>query len=434
MADIKISGKLVNDTDNQLADAEQIMVQVRGSKKNLQSAIDNGDIGGGGDAEADNYIGNTDSDKVIRVDTECQSVAEGAGTAEGNYSHAEGVGTKANGDYSHAEGSYANAEGMCSHAEGMFALVQNTAEHGEGIYNASHTHDSNPALQTVHSVGIGSGIYSRRNAHEIMRNGDHYFGDGKLYLGRFGQAKGRLDVAEETLSVSLNGFVFRRYVEGLSDSFEYDSRDIDGVASSSTYAYRFGIMGIGGATEVVPKYENSFIGREVTVNGITYIVPIEGSRKDVSCDLSPYIKGSDDQFYYVIPGTVISSATVSLGILSSIPVLLNNLLPKVNVAYKDRWVTYTYYTGDDNLRIDVPSDYNCIYDLRQKTGGTITINMSNAGRNYKETVIYLNDAYGYSIEGDDYIEVNEPPSDENSGVIISIQNNIIVYGEIPAQE
>lgn len=99
--------------------------------------------------------------------------AEGSNTkANKNGSHAEGQYTVADGDGSHAEGYGSEAKGYVSHTEGQGTVAENSAEHAEGVFNKSNT-------GTIHSVGIGSGESSRKNAHEIMDNGDHYvFGVG----------------------------------------------------------------------------------------------------------------------------------------------------------------------------------------------------------------------------------------------------------------
>ena len=103
------------------------------------------------------------------------SHAEGAHTtAKGNCSHAEGYYTTASGNYSHVEGSSSLAKGEYSHAEGRSTNTLNSYEHAEGRYNVSNTGDTED-LQTRHSVGIGTSSDSyRKNAHEIMVNGDHY--------------------------------------------------------------------------------------------------------------------------------------------------------------------------------------------------------------------------------------------------------------------
>ena len=45
--------------------------------------------------------------------------------------------------------------------------------HAEGSFNVSNT-GATENLQTRHSVGIGTSSSDRKNAHEIMANGDHY--------------------------------------------------------------------------------------------------------------------------------------------------------------------------------------------------------------------------------------------------------------------
>ena len=96
-----------------------------------------------------------------------------ANKATGEYSHAEGAYTTATGDSSHAEGNGSTALGTYSHAEGYGTRALNLYEHAEGSCNVSNTGDTED-LQTRHSVGIGSSNSDRKNAHEIMANGDHY--------------------------------------------------------------------------------------------------------------------------------------------------------------------------------------------------------------------------------------------------------------------
>ena len=101
------------------------------------------------------------------------SHAEGQDTnAEGQATHAEGYSTNANGTYAHAEGHSTRALGDFSHTEGYYTITKNSGEHAEGKYNKSNTGWG--SFGTRHSVGIGSTESSRKNAHEIMSNGDHY--------------------------------------------------------------------------------------------------------------------------------------------------------------------------------------------------------------------------------------------------------------------
>ena len=97
----------------------------------------------------------------------------GSTTASGQNSHSEGRHTTASGESSHSEGTDTVSTGPHSHAEGYFTRTSNTSEHAEGQWNLSSNGDDSSS-KTIHSVGIGTSESSRKNAHEIMVNGDHY--------------------------------------------------------------------------------------------------------------------------------------------------------------------------------------------------------------------------------------------------------------------
>ncbi len=80
---------------------------------------------------------------------------------------------EASGEYSHAEGHATIASGNYSHGEGRGTQTTNEAEHAEGRYNKSNT-GSEDAQKTHHSVGIGTLDTDRKNAWEVMVNGDAY--------------------------------------------------------------------------------------------------------------------------------------------------------------------------------------------------------------------------------------------------------------------
>lgn len=113
--------------------------------------------------------------------------AEGWATeAKHDGAHAEGTLTLAAAQGAHAEGAGAQNElvqalGIASHAEGVKTIARNRGEHAEGFRNISHTTGSqigDSSSDTMHSVGIGTNNL-RRNAEEIMQNGDMYvFGIG----------------------------------------------------------------------------------------------------------------------------------------------------------------------------------------------------------------------------------------------------------------
>ncbi len=109
---------------------------------------------------------------------------EGAGVeATGDYSHAEGLDTKANGrgahvegwgsvakgNYSHAEGfeTYTSRDADYGHAEGRNTIVRSYAGHAEGRCNTGQS-------DSIHEVGIGTSTTARKDAHRITKGGKHY--------------------------------------------------------------------------------------------------------------------------------------------------------------------------------------------------------------------------------------------------------------------
>lgn len=95
--------------------------------------------------------------------------------AYGDTSHSENSGNVSYGENSHAEGNYNVALGKDSHVEGQFTFTNNISEHAEGSYNLSTKTSTTygNAGNTQHSIGIGDST-TRKNAEEIMQNGDMY--------------------------------------------------------------------------------------------------------------------------------------------------------------------------------------------------------------------------------------------------------------------
>lgn len=129
------------------------------------------------------------------------SHAEGLNSvAVGNVSHAEGSNTIAVGIYSHTEGIFNIADGYAAHAEGARNKTTNNYEHAQGYFNVSNAGDG-IENQTISSIGIGKytggtdSPYSeefaiRKNAVEVMRNGD-------VYIHRIGGYDGTNSVVED---------------------------------------------------------------------------------------------------------------------------------------------------------------------------------------------------------------------------------------------
>ena len=84
------------------------------------------------------------------------------------------------------------ASGDYTHAEGKGTIANNEAEHAEGKYNKSNTN-------TIHSVGIGTSKNARKNAVEVMQNGDVYInGIGEYDGTNIETATSVQEVVEET--------------------------------------------------------------------------------------------------------------------------------------------------------------------------------------------------------------------------------------------
>lgn len=103
--------------------------------------------------------------------------AEGYYTkADASCSHAEGYATRTTYECAHAEGYYTVADASYSHAEGYYTITANTGEHAEGRYNMSHKvyNIFGNAGNTISVIGIGTASNNRKNAVEVMQNGDVY--------------------------------------------------------------------------------------------------------------------------------------------------------------------------------------------------------------------------------------------------------------------
>lgn len=103
------------------------------------------------------------------------------GCTHGADAHSEGTRCTACYTNAHAEGDTTIAKGAGTHAEGRYTNAYNNAEHAEGQYNISNKAAAafGNAGNTAHSVGIGTAEDARKNAFEIMQNGDIYiYGKG----------------------------------------------------------------------------------------------------------------------------------------------------------------------------------------------------------------------------------------------------------------
>lgn len=117
--------------------------------------------------------------------------------------HAEGLSAKAHGNYSHAEGEGTYAFGQYSHTEGYQTQAQNQSEHAQGQFNKSNR-------GTLHSIGFGTSDSNRKNAIEVMQNGD-------VYVYNVGNYLGNNFSAAQTLQTAISNFATKAYVNGKYD-------------------------------------------------------------------------------------------------------------------------------------------------------------------------------------------------------------------------
>lgn len=192
------------------------------------------------------------------------SHSEGRKTfATGTNSHAEGVQTVANGTNSHAEGTTTVANGGNSHTEGRFTQTLQNAEHAQGSYNKSHTDDTadgfgTNAKRTIHSIGIGTADDARKNAVEVMQNGDAYLlGVGKydgVYVKGETGAPADLKTLQEVINskqsaliagenivigasgeINAEGYVFGATSGSFAEKYRQDDEDGGELLANSAY-------------------------------------------------------------------------------------------------------------------------------------------------------------------------------------------------------
>lgn len=160
--------------------------------------------------------------------------------ASGDGAHAEGSSTKASGNYSHAEGSCSTSEGIASHAEGYYTQTTNPYEHAEGKYNKSNNNPNLPSWQTIHSVGIGTALNDRKNAFEILRNGNIYMRGVGGYDGTNGGTSENVIPVTSVITQAANDAHYA--VNNLFDSFDIDAGDYADYGELDDYTQVWGYV------------------------------------------------------------------------------------------------------------------------------------------------------------------------------------------------
>ena len=114
--------------------------------------------------------------------------------ASGNYSHAEGYGTKAKGNNSHAEGSDTTASDYHTHSEGRKTTASRNSSHTEG-YNTT------VSGYCSHSEGFNSkasGNYSHAEGFNtvVLCDSSHTEGDASRSSGNYSHAQNNDTIAD----------------------------------------------------------------------------------------------------------------------------------------------------------------------------------------------------------------------------------------------
>ena len=188
--------------------------------------------------------------------------------------HTEGVGTSANGNGSHAEGSKTEATNSFEHAEGQYNLS-----------NQASTSFGN-AGNTLHSIGIGTSDSDRKNAVEVMQNGDVYIKGAGSYNGTNPGGTG-----VKTLQTILN--------EGAQ--LETEEASAPGATGGTK---RYNIVLVDGSDPYDPQSGNVVTDNNTDINTIGLGVTLEsGGSATLFCD--SYSGNVDYYSTYVPSGKVL---------------------------------------------------------------------------------------------------------------------------------
>lgn len=166
------------------------------------------------------------------------SFAEGLNTrATGNQSHAEGNRAKASGEDAHAEGYDTEASGNDSHAEGRNTSANHRSQHAQGEFNVL---DDSTAAATLrgnyaHIVGNGTSTSNRSNAHTLDWSGNAWFAGNVYVRSTSGTNKDNGSEMLATIndvSTSIQSFLNRGSVVGSNDP-DYTTYMARGIALTS---------------------------------------------------------------------------------------------------------------------------------------------------------------------------------------------------------
>jgi hypothetical protein len=178
------------------------------------------------------------------------TLTAGTFNTSGAYAHAEGNATIARGIGSHSEGKKTFAYGDYSHAEGSCTITENNSEHAEGKYNKSNS-------GTISSIGIGESENSRKNAVEVMQNGDTFIhGVG----GYDGTNINTTNIKGERFPASIQEVLPKYNKEKRSICFHYNEVDGSYNQADADYSFVTGYNNKAHFQQDMLQAGNSFVG------------------------------------------------------------------------------------------------------------------------------------------------------------------------------
>lgn len=244
---------------------------------------------------------NTKTANASNVLGSCSHAEGNATIARGLSCHSEGKLTYAGGEGSHAEGIKTNSGGKASHTEGEETKTNNVGEHAGGRYNSSTRTSSTygDAGNTSFSHGIGTADNARKNALEIMENGDAYLYGVGSYDGTNYSAASTLQSVisnsspnNSTITIQMNGSTVDSFTTNAASAKTIDlgtvitsHQDISGKANVATTLSGYGITDATISGQTVTLGSNSVTVPQI-LSGTADPTSAQGNDGDIYIKLS----------------------------------------------------------------------------------------------------------------------------------------------------
>lgn len=372
------------------------------------------------------------------------SHVEGNGnTANGGSSHVEGYDNTAEGSYCHVEGGHNTASGSGSHAEGLGTQATNEGEHAEGRYNISNNGGTN-ASRTVHSVGVGSSG-AKRNAHEIMWNGDHYiYGlggyDGTNYAdaqtlqevinGKQGSTDNTLQTTSKTITGAINELFSSKQnniTPGTGLAFDGDTLNV----TLDTTVFKV-VSSLPAKPDAGDENKIFLVPAESTGpnNAYTEYLWVNSAWEELGqyiseVDLTPYLKIVDAQSTYAAK-TELTEHTGNTSNPHNVTKAQVGLGNVDNTSDANKPVSTAQQAA-----IDAVDNKTAVYTTVPTLTADYTIPTNATTREYIYEISIGATTYNVTaVEGIKWIDNNLPLVEANSKLIVSVVNNIAVWGTV----